>query len=196
MEEYKELEQMREQLALLKDQLAKQSLENHLNMRNLAKDRLSSLKFRYWLSFGICIFALLYCPWAFYSFIGVSIWFNMVTLLFLLVALVFHIISHLDLWKNYFYLDMKEFSRRMVRIKRLNALWFKWGMIFVIPWFIWLIWELYLNQQFEYQWIVMGISCLIGGIIGFAIGYRLYSKEQHDIDVLVGQLDRLAEETE
>ena len=58
MEEYKELEQMREQLALLKDQLAKQSLVNHLNMRDLAKDRLSSLKFRYWLNIGICIFTI------------------------------------------------------------------------------------------------------------------------------------------
>jgi len=194
MEEYSELENMRQQLDMLKAEVAKQKLVIDLNVRKMAVSHVSNLKNKFWWQVAICVFALVYCPWAFGELFNVSIWFNAVTVLFLAGALIFHIYSHVDLWNSNLNTNMADFSRRMVRIKRLNATWFKWGMIFIFPWLIWCIWELSNQSQYECQWIFIGISCLIGGLIGFAIGYRMYSKEQRELQKLVDQLEELTRE--
>ena len=194
MEEYTELENMRQQLNMLKAEVAKQKLVIDLNVRKMADGHVTNLKSKFWWQIAICVFALIYCPWAFGELFHVSIWFNAVTILFLAVALIFHIYSHVDLWNSNLNTNMADFSRRMVRIKRLNATWFKWGMIFIIPWLIWCIWELCNKSQYQYQWIFMVVSCLIGGLIGFAIGYRMYSKEQRELQKLVDQLEELTRE--
>ena len=196
MEENRELQEMREQLALLKAQVAKQNLVNDLNMRRMAKNNVSRLKFKFWWKIAICMFGLIYCPWAFFTLMDASVWFLLVTEAYLLFALGAEIYSHLDLWHENFHFNVADYSRRLLRIKRFNALWFKWGMIFIFPWFAWFVWEAYKHSDFEFQWIGMAIAGVVGGLIGFAIGYRMYRKEQTALQELADQLDELSEEAE
>lgn len=194
MEEHMELQEMREQLELLKAQMAKQQLKYDLNVRKMAKDKVSKLKFKFWWKLAICLFGIAYCPWAFREIMGASIGFTLVTVAFLVVAFFFQIITHKDLWSDHLNTNMADFSRRMLRIKKLNAQWFKWGMIFIFPWFAWFIYEVYKVSVYEYQWVVIGIGGLIGGLIGFAIGYRLYRTEQDALQELSEQVNGLLEE--
>jgi len=193
MEEYKELQEMREQLALLKAQVAKQSLVNEVNVRHMAKDRVSRLKGKVFMNIAICIFGL-FC-WLFLdSTLLLSRAFLMVTVLFFIVAMILEIYTHLDLWNDNINSNMADYSRRMVRIKKLNAQKFKWGMIFIFPWFAWFVWELYKGSPYPHQWIIMAIGGIIGGIIGFAIGYNIYLKEQRYLQEMVDQIDGLIAE--
>lgn len=194
MEENMELQEMREQLELLKAQVAKQQLINDLNVRKMAKDKVSKLKFKFWWKLAICLFGIVYCPWAFREIMGASIGFSLVTVAFLVCAFIFEIITHRDLWSSYFYSNMADFSRRMLRIKKLNALWFKWGMIFIFPWFAWFIYEVYKVSIYEYQWVAIAAGGIVGGLIGFAIGYRLYKTEQDALQELSEQVEGLQEE--
>ena len=194
MEENMELQEMREQLELLKAQVAKQQLINDLNVRKMAKDKVSKLKFKFWWKLAICLFGIVYCPWAFREIMGASIGFSLVTVAFLVCAFIFEIITHRDLWSSHFYSNMADFSRRMLRIKKLNALWFKWGMIFIFPWFAWFIYEVYKVSIYEYQWVAIAAGGIVGGLIGFAIGYRLYKTEQDALQELSEQVDGLQEE--
>ena len=194
MEENMELQEMREQLELLKAQVAKQQLINDLNVRKMAKDKVSKLKFKFWWKLAICLFGIVYCPWAFREIMGASIGFSLVTVAFLVCAFIFEIIMHRDLWSSHFYSNMADFSRRMLRIKKLNALWFKWGMIFIFPWFAWFIYEVYKVSIYEYQWVAIAAGGIVGGLIGFAIGYRLYKTEQDALQELSEQVDGLQEE--
>ena len=145
MEENMELQEMREQLELLKAQVAKQQLVNDLNVRKMAKNKVSGLKSKFWLKIAITVFGLLY-------------------------------------------------ARRMLRIKKMNAFWFKWGMLFIFPWFAWFVWEAYKQSEFEFQWIGILAGGIIGGIIGFAIGYRIYRKEQSALQELADSLEELSQE--
>lgn len=194
MEENMELQEMREQLELLKAQVAKQQLINDLNVRKMAKDKVSKLKFKFWWKLAICLFGIVYCPWAFREIMGASIGFTLVTVAFLVCAFIFEIITHRDLWSSHFYSNMADFSRRMLRIKKLNALWFKWGMIFIFPWFAWFIYEVYKVSIYEYQWVAIAAGGIVGGLIGFAIGYRLYKTEQDALQELSEQVNGLQEE--
>lgn len=194
MEENMELQEMREQLELLKAQVAKQQLINDLNVRKMAKDKVSKLKFKFWWKLAICLFGIVYCPWAFREIMGASIGFTLVTVVFLVCAFIFEIITHRDLWSSHFYSNMADFSRRMLRIKKLNALWFKWGMIFIFPWFAWFIYEVYKVSIYEYQWVAIAAGGIVGGLIGFAIGYRLYKTEQDALQELSEQVEGLQEE--
>ncbi|MBO7553441.1 MAG: hypothetical protein J6T82_05330 [Bacteroidaceae bacterium] len=194
MEENMELQEMREQLELLKAQVAKQQLINDLNVRKMAKDKVSKLKFKFWWKLAICLFGIVYCPWAFREIMGASIGFSLVTVAFLVCAFIFEIITHRDLWSSHFYSNMADFSRRMLRIKKLNALWFKWGMIFIFPWFAWFIYEVYKVSIYEYQWVAIAAGGIVGGLIGFAIGYRLYKTEQDALQELSEQVEGLQEE--
>lgn len=194
MEENMELQEMREQLELLKAQVAKQQLINDLNVRKMAKDKVSRLKFKFWWKLAICLFGIVYCPWAFREIMGASIGFSLVTVAFLVCAFIFEIITHRDLWSSHFYSNMADFSRRMLRIKKLNALWFKWGMIFIFPWFAWFIYEVYKVSIYEYQWVAIAAGGIVGGLIGFAIGYRLYKTEQDALQELSEQVEGLQEE--
>ena len=194
MEENMELQEMREQLELLKAQVAKQQLINDLNVRKMAKDKVSKLKFKFWWKLAICLFGIVYCPWAFREIMGASIGFSLVTVAFLVCAFIFEIITHRDLWSSPFYSNMADFSRRMLRIKKLNALWFKWGMIFIFPWFAWFIYEVYKVSIYEYQWVAIAAGGIVGGLIGFAIGYRLYKTEQDALQELSEQVEGLQEE--
>lgn len=194
MEENMELQEMREQLELLKAQVAKQQLINDLNVRKMAKDKVSKLKFKFWWKLAICLFGIVYCPWAFREIMGASIGFSLVTVAFLVCAFIFEIITHRDLWSSHFYSNMADFSRRMLRIKKLNALWFKWGMIFIFPWFAWFIYEVYKVSIYEYQWVAIAAGGIVGGLIGFAIGYRLYKTEQDALQELSEQVNGLQEE--
>ena len=194
MEENMELQEMREQLELLKAQVAKQQLINDLNVRKMAKDKVSKLKFKFWWKLAICLFGIVYCPWAFREIMGASIGFSLVTVAFLVCAFIFEIITHRDLWSSHFYSNMADFSRRMLRIKKLNALWFKWGMIFIFPWFAWFIYEVDKVSIYEYQWVAIAAGGIVGGLIGFAIGYRLYKTEQDALQELSEQVEGLQEE--
>ena len=194
MEENMELQEMREQLELLKAQVAKQQLINDLNVRKMAKDKVSKLKFKFWWKLAICLFVIVYCPWAFREIMGASIGFSLVTVAFLVCAFIFEIITHRDLWSSHFYSNMADFSRRMLRIKKLNALWFKWGMIFIFPWFAWFIYKVYKVSIYEYQWVAIAAGGIVGGLIGFAIGYRLYKTEQDALQELSEQVEGLQEE--
>ncbi len=194
MEEHMELQEMREQLELLKAQVAKQQLMNDLNVRKMAKNKVSGLKSKFWLKISITVFGLLYCPWAFWEILNASVWFIGVTELFLLVCLVAEIYSHWDLWNENLNFNMADYARRMLRIKKMNAWWFKWGMIFIFPWFAWFVWEAYKNSEFEFQWIGILIGGIIGGIIGFGIGYRIYRKEQSALQELADSLEELSQD--
>ena len=194
MEENRELQEMREQLELLKAQVAKQQLKYDLNVRKMAKDKVSKLKFKFWWKLAICLFGIAYCPWAFREIMGASVWFTLVTEVFLVQAFFFEIITHKDLWSYNLNTNMADFSRRMLRIKKLNALWFKWSMIFIFPWFAWFIYEVYRVSEYENQWVAIGIGGFMGGLIGFAVGYRLYRTEQNALQELAEQVNGLQEE--
>ena len=196
MEENMELREMRRQLELLKAQVAKQKLVSDLNMRKMAKSQLAKLKLKFWWKVMLCLFGMVYCPWAFRDIMGVSVGFALATEVFLACALLFEIVTHKDLWSNYFNFNMAEFGTRMLRIKRLNAAWFKWSLILIFPWFAWFVYETYRVSAYEYQWVALAIGGLAGGFFGFCIGFRMYRKEQDALQDLAEQMGELAEERE
>ena len=115
-----ELEQMKEQMNLLKEKIEKEKIVNQQLLRVAMKEKVSSLNRDAIIFVILGIVAIPYCTWVFISILNMSWWFIGVTDLFFLAAIVYTYFSHKDIKaKELMDGNLIEVSKKIMRMRRM-----------------------------------------------------------------------------
>ena len=186
--EHTELNELREQIALLKDKLQRQQIISEQNIIAAAQKGISKLNKtgNIWGIFGI--FAVVYCSWAFHRF-GFSDGFVIVTAIFLAICAAVTIYAHwgirsIDVANG----NLVDISQRLISFRKIYSHWH----LFAVPAI--LVWCYFLYQDAQHMlddaegFLIAGC---VGGLIGAIIGLKAHFKVIRDTDKVLKNINEL-----
>lgn len=189
-----ELNEMRQQMAILKSKLDQQEIVSEHLVRRSMKNTVSSVNRRNMLTIVI---ALLMIPLGYYSFVkilGLSTTFWMGTNVVMLVsaAATIYNIRRL-LTDNLMRENLIDVRREVARAKKFDTQWLFFSFPIIVAWLAWFTYE---------SWQTSGKGGLasvlftsgIGASIGLIIGLRLYFKTQRDYQEVISQIEEVTAE--
>ncbi len=187
-----ELENMRNQLCILKNKLDEQKIVNDRLMRKVTSERISKIKkegYIYAFLTAIYIPINIYILWK----IGMSEAFNIVTSLFLLVCLSFSIYSRRGINPDdVINGSLVALKKKMLKYKSLGNKWLMVGIPFLAFWFSWFMLELY-DGGSDFNKGAMTGGC-IGAAIGCVCGIIYYRKSKKNLDSAIQEISDLTKE--
>ena len=188
-----ELNEMKEQIALLRRKLEKETIVNEKLIRASMRDKLKALKRWSYIECVVGIAAAVL--WKF----GISSDFNPLfidfTAFFLFFAVAYEVYSNRMLSaQNYIGGNLVEEARKLNHYKKLARQWYWFSIPIVCIWFCWYLYESYTVHAEQGRFLF--IWGLIGGTIGGAIGWTIYRKGQKAIDEVIEQIEELTGEKE
>ena len=188
-----ELQEMREQLAALKEKLSKQEVVNDRLIRDVLIKKKKSVDKNIWFV-GICGLITITIGNLTWSSWGVSSWFLIGTIVYVLVCILMTIIPHNWVKKE----DIQSGNLLVAakQVRRLRKLYKDWEIISIIPAIIWAAW-LFIEytaaiEDKQMLYILIGASA-IGGIIGGIIGLVLSRKTIHTLDEMIQEIEEMSE---
>ena len=188
-----ELNEMKEQIVLLRNKLEKETIVNEKLIRASMRDKLKAVKRR---SYILCIVGIAAAAlWKF----GLSPDFNPLfidfTAFFLLFAAAYEVYCNRMLSaQNYIEGNLVDEARKLNRYKELARQWYWFSIPIVCVWSCWYLYESYTVHAEQGRFLV--IWGLIGGTIGGVIGWRIYRKGQKAINEVIEQIEELTGEKE
>ena len=184
-----ELQEMREQLAALKEKLNKQEVVNDRLIRDVLIKKKKSVDKNIWFV-GICgLITITIGNWTFFD-LGVSTWFLIGTTVLMLVSFLLTIIPHN--WVKKADIQSGNLLVAAKQARRLRKLYKDWeiiGIVLSIIWAGWLFAELASavdDKQLLYTLIGGGI---FGGIIGGIVGLRVSRKTINTLDEMIQDIE-------
>ena len=180
------LEEMKEQMLLLKKKLEQQKIVNGKMLQTAMKKKLYGLNRKVRVIFIVGIFVALWAP-AYFTFIGFTPLFCAATTLMLLFSAFKTFQYHRKLWKlKLSESNLLELAQELALLRTRYKNWYKfaWGMI--IPWIVWMGYEATKIFGEELLWYIGGSA--IGLIIGGLIGTRLNNNIIRRTDELLEQI--------
>lgn len=188
-----ELEEMRKQINLLKEQLDKQTIVNDRHIRHSMKVKATDLSRIIRRTIFGGIFAVLYCPMIFirmdFSPAFVIVTTVMLAACFAITVYQYRYVKKVDFSQG----NLVEIAESIGKLKKHYAQWTKIiAPLIIIPWVGWLVYESYiLNGQ---TGIAFSIGAVVGGIIGGVVGYNINRKVINKADEILAQLEELQKE--
>lgn len=188
-----ELNEMKEQITLLRRKLEKETIVNEKLIRTSMRDKLKAVKRR---SYILCAVVIAACPlWASGTYDFLSPWFKGVTIAFLLIAVVYEIFcNQLLSTQNYIAGSLVDEARKLNRYKQLYRQWHWFSIPYLCIWVSWFAYEATSVGGFLAMNILIG--GLIGGTIGGIIGWSIYKKGQNTVNEVIDQIEELTGEKE
>lgn len=190
-----ELEQMREQIGILKDKLEKQNIVNEQHIRRSMKSKMSSINRTIAGTIIAGSFALPYCTWFFWSQ-DLSKLFIVATAIMLTVCLGLTILQQVRL-KNLDFSDsnLVETAEELSKVKKHYSEWHWVALPMIIIWLGWLMYEMIGKMGNEPY--VIGFCCgaAVGAIIGGIIGFRINRKVIRKTGEILEQIEELQRES-
>ena len=175
-----ELEEMRSQIAILKNKLDKQTIINDNHIRNSMKSKQSDMTkvIATTIFMGCC--ALPYCTWIFYKF-GFSILFIVSTDIMLAVCIGLTIkqrftLKNLDFTQG----NLVDVAEKLNKVKTHYHEWIKIALPMILIWVSWLAYEIL--TKMEPSPMQMGflsgsaVGVILGGFFGFRINRKIVRK--------------------
>ena len=182
------IEQMKEQLSMLKSKLDKEMIVNDRLMRSIMNQKMKKINRERWIISSIILLGIPYCTWCFMFLLKMSFVFTIVTDIFMLVALVYTYLMHKDVKTNELMEgNLIEVSHKMIKIKRMQANWLKFSIPFVVVWMSWFVIE---NMNgIDAKYIIIGGS--VGAVIGACIGTMSYRRTRRMATEIIKQIEEL-----
>ncbi len=188
-----ELQEMREQLAALKEKMNAQEMVNDRLIRNILIKKKQNVDKNIW-TVGICgLFTITIGNWAF-SYWGVSTWFLIGTTIFMLVSFLLTIIPHNWVKKA----DIQSGNLLVVakQARRLRKLYKDWEIISIVLAIIWLAWlfiEFSAAIENKQMLHVLIVASVVGGTIGGIIGLKISRKVMHTLDEMIQEIEEMSD---
>ena len=171
--DYQELNDMRNQLAKLKDMLNSERMITERGMRRTMTEKANKLLRR---SIFFIVLALLFTPYMIWAmhFLGFNPIYGYAAAIFLVIAAITEWLTCKDLRDEYFSrYTIVEIAETMIRYKRMNIQWPYFSIPFLLIWGGGLGYEIWKSGD-----IAMGIGGAVGLIIGLAFGISSLVKAQ------------------
>ncbi|MBR6490161.1 MAG: hypothetical protein IKT03_06465 [Muribaculaceae bacterium] len=180
-----ELDEMRQQMAILKDKLEKQTIVDDRIIRRAIKHSASTINKRYLVISIIALAMIPYGYWAFVKLNGLSIplWIASCVMMLMVVAFCFfngramrdpHLADG----------NLHDTMQRVATAKRRDANWLWIGIPMVLAWAVWVGWEMAQKMDAEHFKFFMPfyILCLVAGIVmGLVVHFKT---QRHYRDIL------------
>ncbi len=188
-----ELENMRQQMATLKNKLNEQQIVNDRLMRRSMKNQVNSITRRNYILMAVGLLMIPYGYWCFVHLSGLSIPFWIVTSIMMLIcagATFYNIrmISDPGLMSH----SLVEARKKVARAKKFDSDWLLVGIPMVLVWLGWFFYETYQQNHDYANGLLWG--GVVGGIIGAFIGFSLHFKTQRQYQEIIDQIEDLTED--
>lgn len=191
MNENMELEQMREQLALLREKLKQQEIVNENAVVKAIKMGVGSINRRGVVQVLIGMFSVPFCCYVFAG-MGLTDDFVWGTGIMLTVCLCATVYAH-------FGLNLLSISRdnliqvglRTLRLRKIYKIWYYFAIPMLLVWGYFLYCELAMLITDAEQFKAMLLGLLLGGVIGGAIGVRMHFKTLREADDVLEHIREL-----
>lgn len=189
-----ELEQMREQITLLRSKLDKEAIVNERLLRRAMHDKVRGITRD---NRAMIIIGTLAIPYTFLAFdyLGISLWFSIATALLLGVCVVatwwgqrgLHADELLDG-------DVVSVGKKVLRLKQMNDRWLWYSIPMLILWLAWLFWEAY--QQVGGTPLFRGFVTggVIGIVLGLIVGGKVRYRTQRRVREILAHIEELTRE--
>ncbi len=183
-------EEMRNQFAILKDQLKKQEIVNDHLLRATMKSRkkdMNSTKIIEYVCGGAC---LLIYPMLYLSGMW-SLAFTIATCMMMIVCIVATYYIHRPVDKlNFMKDDFTTVANVMARFKKQNDQWLHYvAPTLIIPWVSWACYEFALKNAIEgVSPLLLILPLLIGAAIGWLIGYLYHRKAVNAAQAILDEI--------
>ena len=192
-----ELENMRQQMATLKSKLEQQEIINDRLIRDSLNTKLGKVKRQKWTKLILILFAMLYVPAILYWMLNLPAWFCIVSLLYFTFAAFYDFyymngINNGDLSRE----QMLDTSRRVARMKKMNARWLWFSIPFSIVWIATMAYLMFTTDSLITRANLEGAlyGGAIGLIIGLAIGAYVYTRQQRQAQAIIDQIDEITKD--
>jgi len=187
-----ELDEMRQQMAILKNKLEQQEIVNDRLLRTSMKKTVSKINRRY---LALMILGLLMIPYSYWAFVmlchfSFAFWIGTCVLMLLCVGATFYNGRDLrdpELMNG----NLLDTRRKMARAKKFDNQWLIFGMPALILWLAWFVWEVYQQNGPEGVYPLL-IGGGFGGVIGLIIGLSLHFKTQRQYQEIINQIEDVA----
>ena len=181
-----ELEEMRAQVAILKNKLDKQTIINDSHIRNSMKSKRSDMTRIITATIAIGVLSVPYCTWIFCKF-GFSLYFIIASDIMLAVCLGLTFMQRYTLMKlDFSQGNLVDVAQKLGKVKTHYHEWYKIALPMILIWTSWLVYEGI--TKMEQGPIQMGfltgavIGILVGGILGFRINRKIVRKSTEILD--------------
>ena len=186
-----ELEEMREQVAILKKKLDKQTIISDTHIRNSMTSKKSDMTRTITATIIAGLFAVPYCTWIFFKF-GFSPYFIIATDIMLAVCIGITIrqrytLKNLDFTQG----NLVDVAEKLSKVKTHYHEWIKIAIPMLLIWVSWMAYEAL--TRMEPSPILMGFlsGAGIGIIIGGFIGHRVNQKIVRKSTEILKQIEEL-----
>ena len=192
-QEYKELDELREQIALLKDKLREQELINERGIMLVTQKGINKLNRtgNMWGAFGI--FAVVYCTFMFHRF-GFSDGFVIGTAIFLAICAAVTIYAHqklrsIDVANG----NLVDIAQRLMSFRKIYSHWHLFAVPALLVWcyFLYLDAQRMLDNAEGFL-----IAAIVGGLIGAVIGLKAHFKVLRETDNVLKNINELLQHKE
>ena len=189
-----ELDEMRQQMALLKDKLNRQEIVNDQLVRKTVKNKISALTRmrrvkRFWL-----IACIIFVPVMLIKAIGLPVWFAVATDLFLAFSLFYHeyymegIDDHTLSSQG-----LLQVSEKATRLKRQTKRWLFVGIPLLLVWVLTFMYLINDYTWFQIEDNEIAVGLVTGVILGSFLGFLMYRKQQRMVDDLQDAIEDMQE---
>lgn len=195
MNEYidsRELQQMKEQLAILTQKLDKETIVNERLMRQAMKSKASWLRRKTILESTITLIMIPYFIWVMPGLFGLSVEFCAFTCFFMVLALGYNYYIHTHFRPDKFaHGNLLEARQDTLMLKKFYANWRKYvGFPFCVIFFAWYIHDIsHVLHGDELNNVLIGMAA--GVVLGIIAGRFQYRKVQRAIDGILEQIEEM-----
>ena len=186
-----DLENMRQQMTKLKNKLNQQEIVNDRLMRRSMRNEVNTITRRYYIIMAVGLFMVPYGYWCFVKLCGLSLFFWIVTSIFMLVCAgaTYYTLRKIN-DPNLMNRNLVEARRKVASAKKFEANWLFFDIPAVILWLSWFLYETYQINGGAYSNGFFWGGC-IGGIIGAICGLSLNFKTQRQDQDIIDQIEDL-----
>ena len=184
-----ELDEMRQQMAILKDKLENQTIVNDRFIRRSIKRGVSTINKRY-LVLGIIALAMIpYGYWAFVMIAGLSVALWLASCLMMLIVVGFMIYNSRDMRDSALMSgNLLDVKRKVTLAQKRDANWLWFGIPMALAWGAWAVYEMS-QKMGDNEYIVP--CCIVGVLVGALIGLKEHFKTQSRFSEIIEQIEDL-----
>ena len=188
-ESFSELEEMRSQIALLKDKLNSEQIVSERLLRETLKSKagiLHNQETAEYISVAVC-FVLV--P-ASLRMNGFSWWLIGATLAMVLFSGIMTFVQHRHMQAtDMLTADLRTVAIRAKKLKQDYLDWIKWAIILICVWFGWLMAECFLRMENFKVALIFAVACGVGLFIGGSIGMSMHRKVIRTCDDIIRETE-------